>query len=171
MKIHSTLTAAALAMLLAGPAFGDDDGDRDRRDRGNERGDRHDRRDDDRRDYRSHDRDDNHWRRDDWRNDGWRHNGWNNNRNWHYLPPVRYRADFGYRSGYELAWRDWTRYGRHDNRWRRAPSTWYRADFGYRSGYEEGWRDAARYYGAGYRPRYWAQDPRDGWFFSFGFEG
>ena len=42
MKIHSTLTAAALAMLLAGPAFGDDDDDRDRdrRDRGHERDDR-----------------------------------------------------------------------------------------------------------------------------------
>jgi hypothetical protein len=156
MKIHSTLTAAALAMLLASPAFGDDDGGR--HGRGHDRDDRHDRRDDDRR-YDNH-RDD-HWRRDGWRDD----------RHWRYVPPVHYRADFGYRSGYELAWRDWTRYGRHDYRWRRAPSTWYRADFGYRSGYEEGWRDAARYYGAGYRPRYWAQDPRDGWFFSFGFEG
>jgi len=159
MKIHSTLTAAALAMFLASPAFGDDD-DRGRG-RGHDRDDRHDRRDDDRRDYRSHDRDDGQWRHDNWRDD----------RHRRHVPPVRYRADFGYRSGYELAWRDWTRYGRHDNRWRRAPSTWYRADFGYRSGYEEGWRDASRHYGAGYRPRYWAQDPRDGWFFSFGFEG
>ena len=43
----TTLTTALLAMLLAGPAFADDD---DRRGRGDDRDDRYDRRHDDRND-------------------------------------------------------------------------------------------------------------------------
>jgi hypothetical protein len=84
------------------------------------------------------------------------------------VPPVRYRADSGYRSGYELAWSDWARHGRNDRNWRRQPPSRYRAHTGYRSGYEAGWRDAARYYGSGYRARHWARDPFGSWFFGFG---
>ncbi|MGH8131269.1 MAG: hypothetical protein ACRES3_10495 [Steroidobacteraceae bacterium] len=70
-----------------------------------------------------------------------------------------------------MAWGDWHQFGRHDRYWRRRP---FRGDFGYWAGYEAGWRDAARYYdyyGSGYRPGYWAHDPRDGWFFSFHIDG
>lgn len=181
MKIKSTLTAATLALLLAGPAFADDDGHRGGRDR--DRGQRHSfQRDDDRRhdgrddDRRRHNDD---WRRDDDRrhdgrdsdrrrhDDEWRHDGRHNDRFRRHVPPSRYRADFGYRSAYELAWSDWARYGRHDRRWHRSPPTRYRFDFGYRSGYESGWRDASRYYGSGYRPRYWSRDPYGSWYFGF----
>jgi hypothetical protein len=229
-----TLTAAALAMLLAGPAFADNDKDR----RGDERYDHradsdHDKgksknknkdkgitqyrpddrgrddndwnrgrgnRDEDRRrdDDQRYDRDrrydydprynndrryDNNWRYDNdwsrfdrWRRDGWRHdrgrddNFWNRGRDWRYVPPIRYRADFGYRSGYELAWRDWDRYGRYNRHWRRRPDRFY-LDFGYQAGYEAGWRDASRYFGYGYRPRYWANDPHGGWYFGFHIDG
>jgi hypothetical protein len=225
--IKSTLTAAALALLLAGPAFADDD-DHDRRPRGDDRDHRYDHRDDDRDDkkdknksrYRRDDhgrddddwnrgrhdndwsrgRDDNDWNRgrqdndwnrgrahndndrrrdddwrlfDNWRRDGWRHDRgrddhfWNRGRDWRYVPPARYRADLGYRTGYESAWRDWERYGRHDRNWRHRPSTRYRLNVGYQSGYEAGWRDAARYFGSGYRPRHWARDSLGSWFFGF----
>jgi hypothetical protein len=170
---------------------GDDNrGDRDRdRDRARDRGGDHDR-GHDRGNDRNHDRghdwrrdDDGHrdrdWRRDDdWRrrgwvhqggrNDGWRYYRGRDNRHWRYVPPPRYTFDFGYRSGYELAWRDWLAYGRHDRYWRRPG---YGVSIGYRSGYDAGWRDAAYYYARGYRPDYWAYDPRGGWFFSFRIEG
>jgi len=171
MMIKTTLTAGMLAMLLAGPAFGDDDDDRRRR--GHDRDDRHDRRHDDRR--HDDDRDDrryDHRRNDhgryDHRRDDRRYGHWRSNRHWRHVPPVHYRVDFGYRSGYELAWRDWVQYGRNDRNWRRRP---YRADFGYWAGYEAGWRDAARYHRPGYRPGYWARDPRDGWYFGFHIDG
>jgi len=175
--LKSTLNAGLLAMLLAGPAFGDDDDDRRRR--GHDRDDRYDRHDDDRRDGYRHDnrrydhrRDDDWryrpWRNDwDWRND-WRHDPWRNDRRWRHIPPVRYRADFGYRSGYELAWRDWVQFGRHDRHWRRRS---FRGDYSYWAGYDAGWCDAAEYYGYGYRPGYWAHDPRDGWYFGFHIDG
>lgn len=132
-------------------------------------------RDDDRdRDWRDHD-----WRRDDdwrrrgwvyqgWRNDGWRYYRGHDHRHWRYVPPYRYTFDFGYRSGYELAWRDWLAYGRYDRYWRR-PGYGYGGGYGYSAGYEAGWRDAAFYYARGYRPDYWAYDPQGGWYFSFGF--
>jgi len=162
--IKSTLTAATLAMLLTGPAFADDD---DRRRGGNDRdrGERHSDRHDDRR----HDDNWHHDRRrhdDDWR-DFVRHN----DRMRRHVPPSRYRADYGYRSAYELAWTDWARYGRHDRRWHRSIPWRYRGDYGYRSGYEAGWRDASRYYGSGYRPRYWARDPVGSWYFGFHIDG
>jgi len=176
--IKSTLTAAALAMLLAGPAFADDDGRRGDRDR--DRGERHsDRRDHDRHDNdrRRHDRDDRRHDRDHGRYDRDRRGGeWHdfvrqNARYRRHLPPSRYRADFGYRSAYELAWSDWGRYGRYDRGWHRPIPRQYRGHHGYRSGYEAGWRDASRYYRSGYRPRYWARDPRGSWYFGFHITG
>ena len=171
---------------------GDHDGrDRDRRDdarrvhdwRDNDWRD-HDRdwRDNDH-DWRDHDRDwrDRDWRRDDdWRrrgwvyyggrNDGWRYYRGHDNRHWRYVPPYRYTFDFGYRSGYERAWRDWLAYGRYDRYWRRS-GYGYGVSLGYSAGYEAGWRDAAFYYARGYRPDYWTYDPQGGWFFSFRIEG
>lgn len=190
--LKTTLTAATLALLLAGPALADDD----RRGRG-DRDDRYDRRHDDRDDRydRRHDRrDDRHDRRHDRRDDRRRDGNWHDNvrryyydgrdnrdwrdyrrdfrgRDWRYVPPARYSSNYGYRYGYELAWSDWARYGRHDRGWRRSPPSRYRLDVAYRSGYEAGWRDAARYYGYGYRPRYWAHDPRSGWYFGFHITG
>lgn len=149
--IKSTLTAATLALLLAGPAFADDD-DRDR-------GDRHSyRHDDDRR----HDGWDYDHRRYD---DDWRYDGRHKDRHRRHVPPSRYQADYGYRSAYDLAWNDWARYGRHDRRWNRSIPKRYRGDQGYRAGYEAGWRDAVRYYNRGYRPYYWSRDPRGDWFY------
>ena len=187
MTIKILWTAAALAMLLAGPAWADDDQDGQG---GGRYGHRYDRRGDDidqdrRPGYGDHDwrheggrRHDDEWRHhDNWRYDGWRYdrgrddNYWRRGRDWRYAPPVRYRADYGYRCGYELAWRDWDRYGRYDRRWHRRPEPRYRFDFGYLSGYEAGWRDAEYYFGYGYRPRYWARDPYGSWFFSFGLSG
>ena len=132
-------------------------------------------------DDRNHEWRDRDWRRDDdwrrrgwayqgWRSDGWRYYRGYDNRHWRYVPPYRYTFDFGYRSGYELAWRDWLSYGRYDRYWRR-PGYGYGGSFGYRSGYEAGWRDAAYYYGRGYRPDAWAYDPQGGWYFSFRIEG
>ena len=86
---------------------------------------------------------------------------------WRHFPPSRYQLDFGYRSGYELAWRDWLNHGRNNRYWRRSSFYGYGIGYTYRSGYEAGWRDAALYYGRGYRPDYWSYDPRGGWFFSF----
>ena len=143
----------------------------------------HDGRDHDGRDHgwrdddRNHDWRDRDWRRDDdWRRRGWRYQGWRNdgwryyrgydNRHWRYVPPYRFTQDRGYRSGYELAWRDWLAYGRYNRYWRR-PGMGYGASVGYGSGYEAGWRDAALYYDRGYRPDYWAYDPQGGWYFSF----
>jgi hypothetical protein len=228
--LKQVLTAASLALLLAGPASGAEDprrgkatperepaeetrrkapaptvlpnrADRGRPDRGGDRDDDrgrghdrddgdHDGRDRDRRDdarrvhdWRDHDhggrdrdwRHDDDWRRRGWvyqggRNDGWRYYRGHDNRHWRYVPPYRYTFDFGYRSGYELAWRDWLSYGRYDRYWRR-PGYGYGAGFGYGAGYEAGWRDAAFYYARGYRPDYWAYDPQGGWFFSFRIEG
>jgi hypothetical protein len=74
------------------------------------------------------------------------------------VPPYRYSVDFGYRSGYELAWRDWQTYGRYNRNWRRPGLLRFGVGYTYRSGYEAGWRDAANYYGRGYRPDYWAFD-------------
>jgi hypothetical protein len=148
--------------------------DRDRRDDGREgRGWR-----DDDRNHEWRDRDgrrDDDWRRRGWAYQGWRNDGWRyyrgrDNRHWRYVPPYRYTLDFGYRSGYELAWRDWLAYGRYDHGWRR-PGYGYGVSFGYRSGYDAGWRDAAFYYARGYRPDYWSYDPRGGWFFGFRIEG
>lgn len=185
--IKPTLTAATLALLLAGPAFADDDGRGGGRDR--DRGQKHSlQRDDDRRQddrWRFDDRGQRNgdWRRDnDRRHDGrdydrrrndndWRHDGRRNDRYRRHVPPSRYRADHGYRSAYELAWNDWMRYGRHDRRWSRSVPTRYRFDFGYRSGYETGWRDASHYYDSGYRPRYWSRDPYGSWYFGFHIEG
>lgn len=193
--IRYTLAAAALATLLTssaiaddGPKRGDDDRNRsdfqtyrknDRRDdnRGND-----DRRDDRRRDDDSQRHDgwrpyDNVRQYENWRRDGWRYdrgrddNYWRRGRDWRYAPPVRYRADYGYRYGYELAWRDWDRYGRNDRRWHRRPESRYRFDYGYLSGYDAGWRDAGQYFGYGYRPRYWSRDPYGSWFFSFSLSG
>jgi hypothetical protein len=236
--LRQILTAASLALLLAGPATADTDprrgkavaerepaqasrqrstahavlaahgedrdGDRDRgrdrergHDRGPDRGHDGDRNRDDYRgrghggddgrgrdrdhDWRGHDGRDNDWRRDDdWRRGGWNHDGgrddgWryyrgSDSRHWRYVPPVRYSFDFGYRSGYELAWRDWLAYGRYDRYWRRT-GYGFGAGYGYGPGYEAGWRDAAFYYGRGYRPDYWTYDPQGGWFFSFRIEG
>jgi hypothetical protein len=168
--IKSTLTAATLAMLLAGPAFADDDDDRRRR---GDRDDRYDHRYDDRRHDRDYDRRHDNRRADKRRHDNRRadkrrhdNRDWGRDRGRRHVPPARYRADFGYRSAYEQAWSDWLRYGRHDRNWRRYPSR-YRIDLGYRSGYDSGWRDAARYYGHGYRPGRWLHDPRGGWYFGF----
>lgn len=200
---RKTVTAAALALLVAAPAYAGDD-DREHRgskydlfrqvDRDHDRDDdrdhrRGDRRHDDR--HRGHDRRDD--RRDDWRNshDNGRHYGWYKPkhrsdwrrdypryryypdyryRSWRHSPPTRYSVSFGYRSGYELAWLDWDRYGRHDRYWRRHS---YRGDYGYREGYEDGWRDASRYYDYdyGYRSGYWSRDPRGSWFFGFRIDG
>ena len=157
------------------------DGDHDRGDR-----DRHDR--DDRNDWRGHDHDDDwprddHWRRrdEDWRRRGWQYqgghdDGWryyrgHDHRHWRYVPPYRYGLDFGYRSGYELAWRDWLNYGRHDRYWRRTAFYGYGSGYAYRSGYDAGWRDAAIYYNRGYRPSYWSYDPDGGWYFGFAISG
>lgn len=181
----TTLTAATLAMLLAGPAFADDD---DRRGRGDDRDDRYDRRHDDRDDDRNHRRNDRrHDRRDHRRDDrnwhdnlrryyydgrdgrDWRdYRRWNNGRDWRYVPPARFSISLGYRLGYEQAWNDWHRYGRHDRRWKRHS---FRHDHGFRAGYEAGWRDAARNYSYGYRPRSWARDPRGTWYFGFHING
>jgi hypothetical protein len=138
------------------------DNDHDWRDRDHDWRDRDWRRDDD-------------WRRRGWvyqggRNDGWRYYRGHDNRHWRYVPPYRYTFDFGYRSGYERAWRDWLAYGRYDRYWRRS-GYGYGVSFGYSAGYEAGWRDAAFYYARGYRPDYWAYDPQGGWFFSFRIEG
>lgn len=195
----TTLTVATLALLLAGPAFADDD----RRGRGDDRGDRYDHRDDDRdhrydrrdrdRDHRydrrDHDRDHRYDRRHDRRydrRDGWRDDRyWTDNvrsyyrgryydrdrrdyRHWRHVPPARYGLSFGYRSGYELAWDDWRRHGRHDRGWRRHS---FRGDYAFRAGYEAGWRDAARYFSRGYRPRYWERDPYGSWYFGFEITG
>ena len=194
---RKSLMTASLALLLAGPAIADDDkqrgtyvperrGSDDNRHGDRDRGRGHDRRDDDRDDWRGHDRHDNDrndwhgndWRRDDWRrhdggwrNDGWRHHRGHDNRHWRHFPPSHYQLDFGYRSGYELAWRDWLSHGRYNRYWRRNSFYGYGVGYTYRSGYEAGWRDAALYYGRGYRPDYWAYDPNDGWFFSFRVEG
>ena len=227
------LTAASLALLLAGPASADNDRPRgkviaqpqslqakahDQRrdfernrgrghDRGHGHGNGHDRDDDhgdwhdydrDRDDWRRHDRDHDRddWRRydhdhdwrdhdrrrdDDWRRRGWQYQGWHNDgwryyrghdhRHWRYVPPLRYSLDFGYRSGYELAWRDWLNYGRHDRYWRRTAFYGYGSGYAYRSGYDAGWRDAAMYYSRGYRPNYWAYDPSGGWYFGFSISG
>ena len=155
--IKSTWTAATLALLLAGPAFADDD-DRDRGDRHSYRHDddrRHDGQDYDRRRY------DDDWRYDDRYKYKYKH------RDRRHVPPSRYRADYGYRSAYELAWSDWARYGRHDRRWNRSIPKRYRGDQGYRAGYEAGWRDATRNYNSGYRPSNWSRDPRGDWFYGF----
>lgn len=159
-----------------------DDHDREH-DRGHDRGDvRHDRdwRDDDRR--HGHDRDRNDWRRDDdWRRQGWHYHGGGNdgwryyrgydNRHWRCVPPYRYSLDFGYRSGYELAWRDWMYYGRYDRYWRRGAYYGYGVGLSYHAGYDAGWRDAMYYFGLGYRPDYWSYDPHGGWYFSFRIQG
>ncbi len=108
-------------------------------------------------------------RYDDIRHDKHRHKHRGHDRYHRHVPPSRYRADYGYRSGYDLAWRDWARYGRHDRRWRRA--YWNGNSHGYRSGYEAGWRDASYYFGYGYRPRYWARDPHGSWYFGFHIDG
>jgi hypothetical protein len=175
---------------------GDDRGrghDRDRdRDRDHDRDDwrGHDRdRDHDRDDWRGHDRDDirrdwrdydrrrdHDWRRRGWHDQGWRSDGWryyrgHDHRHWRYVPPSRYRLDFGYRSGYELAWRDWLRYGYHDRYWRRTSFYSHGSGYSYRAGYDAGWRDAALYYNRGYRPRYWSYDPQGGWYFGFSISG
>jgi hypothetical protein len=159
-----------------------DDGDHDGRDRDHRDDARrvHDWRDNDWRDneHNGRDRDwrrDDDWRRRGWfyqggRNDGWRYYRGHDNRHWRYVPPYRYTFDFGYRSGYELAWRDWLAYGRYDRYWRR-PGYGYGMSYGYGAGYEAGWRDAAFYYARGYRPDYWTYDPQGGWFFSFRIEG
>jgi hypothetical protein len=171
----------------------DRDHDRDRdRDRDWDRD--HDR---DRDDWRGHDRDhdrDAYWRNwrdydrrrdDDWRRRGWhyhggRDDGWryyrgHDHRHWRYVPPYRYSLDFGYRSGYELAWRDWLNHGRYDRYWRRTAFYGYGYGYGsgysYRAGYDAGWRDAAIYYSRGYRPNYWSHDPYGGWYFSFSISG
>src|SRR5688572_5786788 len=171
----------------------DDDRDRDR-DRGRDhgRGDDHDRghgRADDRNDWRDHDRDDiyrnwrdhdrrrdDDWRRRGWhydggRNDGWRYYRGHDHRHWRYVPPYRYGVDFGYRSGYELAWRDWLNHGRYDRYWRRSAFYGYGSGYTYRAGYEAGWRDAALYYSRGYRPNYWSYDSSGGWYFGFSISG
>jgi len=140
----------------------------------------HDWRDDDRR--HGHDWDRNDWRRDDdWRRRGWHYHGWRNdgwryyrgydNRHWRYVPPYRYSLDFGYRSGYELAWRDWQRYGYHDRYWRRSAFYGYGVGNAYRAGYDAGWRDASYHHGRGYRPDYWSYDPQGGWYFGFRIDG
>ena len=188
------LIAASLALLMAGTAHAAEDSRRDKSDA--ERETSHltrkkappptplpARKEADRPDRRSHggadrDRD---WRRDDdwrrrgwvyqgWRNDGWRYYRGHDHRHWRYVPPYRYTFDFGYRSGYELAWRDWLAYGRYDHYWRR-PGYGYGGGYGYSAGYEAGWRDAAFYYARGYRPDYWAYDPQGGWYFSFRITG
>ena len=87
------------------------------------------------------------------------------------MPPHRYSIDFGYRSGYELAWRDWLNHGRHDRYWRRNAFYGYGSGHAYRTGYEAGWRDAAIYYSRGYRPNYWSYDSHGGWFFGFSISG
>jgi hypothetical protein len=153
MMIKSMLLAATMASLLAGSALGDS---------------KFKRGDDDR--YRGLNQD---YRHDDDRryDENWRYGDRHDDRYRRHVPPARYRADYGYRSAYELAWRDWIRYGRHDRHWNRPIPRRYRGDYGYRSGYEIGWRDAARYYGSGYRPRHWARDPRGSWFFGFQIDG
>ncbi|HXV40138.1 MAG TPA: hypothetical protein VD701_04145 [Steroidobacteraceae bacterium] len=140
----TTLTAAMLAMLLAGPAFADDDDDR--RGRGGDRDDRYDRRHDDRDDDRSDRRDDRrddrrHDRRDDRRDDR-RFDGRNDRRNdgyWHddvrrYFRDGRDRRD----------WRDHRRDYRGRD-WRYLPPVRWSASFGYRAGYEAAWDDWGRY--------------------------
>jgi hypothetical protein len=186
------LTVASLALCLAGPAAADDERQRGKVMRASpstlakaserRRDDRHDRddgrdHDRDRNDWRDQDhRRDDDWRRRGWhhdssRNDGWRYYRGHDNRHWRYVPPYRYSLDFGYRSGYELAWRDWLSHGRHDRYWRRNSFYGYGSGHTYRAGYEAGWRDAAIYYTRGYRPDYWSYDPHGGWFFGFSISG
>jgi hypothetical protein len=93
----STMVAVTLAALLAGPALADDRSRRDGYDR--VRGQHYSYRHDDRR-Y-DHRRDDRYWR---------------------HVPPVHYRSNHGYRSGYESGWRDAAGYCRFDYR----PGRWYR---------------------------------------------
>jgi hypothetical protein len=190
--LKQNLVAATLAFLLAGTALAADTGKRmtlvpnrsspaenhgDDRNRGNDR-DRSHRHDRDRDRDRGDDWNRNDWRRDDdwrrrgWHDDGWRSDGWRyyrgyDYRHWRYVPPYRFGVDFGYRSGYELAWRDWLGRGRHDRYWRRSASYGYGAGHSYRAGYDAGWRDAAYYYDRGYRPDYWTYDPHGGWYFGF----
>jgi hypothetical protein len=173
---RKSLMAASLALLLAGPATADDDKQRgtyapERRGWDDNRHGDHDR--DRGRGHDRHANDRDGWRRHDggWRNDGWRHHRWHDNRHWRHFPPSHYQLDFGYRSGYELAWRDWLNRGRYNRYWRRNSFYGYGVGHTYRTGYEAGWRDAALYYGRGYRPDYWAYDPRDGWFFGFHVQG
>ena len=134
-------------------------------------------RNDDRNDWRDHDRRrDDDWRRRGWQSEGWRNDGWrhyrgHDHRHWRYVPPHRYSLDFGYRSGYELAWRDWLSHGRYNRHWRRDAFYGYGSGYTYRTGYEAGWRDAAFYYGRGYRPDYWSHDPAGGWYFGFSISG
>ncbi len=137
--IKSLMTAAMLAVLLTGPAMADDDDWRDV------------------------------VQRYDGRDDYGRHydHGRKHRRGWH-TPPARYRADYGYRSAYELAWRDWARHGRHHRN--RQHASWRGYSRGYRSGYDDGWRDAARYYGRGYRPRDWRRDAGGSWYFDLLFD-
>ena len=119
---------------------------------------------------------DDDWRRRGWhydggRNDGWRYYRGHDHRHWRYVPPYRYGVDFGYRSGYELAWRDWLNHGRYDRYWRRSSFYGYGSGYTYRAGYEAGWRDAALYYSRGYRPNYWSYDSSGGWYFGFSIPG
>ena len=165
------LIAASLSLLMTGPAATADGRHDDRSDgRGHGRSDIE-------RDWRDHDRRrDEDWRRRGWdyhgsRNDGWRYYRGHDHRHWRYVPPHRYSADFGYRSGYELAWRDWLNHGRHDRSWRRNAFYDHGVGYTYRSGYDAGWRDAALYYGRGYRPNYWSYDPYGGWYFGFRIAG
>ena len=188
------LTAVSLAVCLAGPAAAANDRQRGKvfperqpiaakapekradvdRDRGR---DRDDDRDDIYRNWRDHDRRrDDDWRRRGWhydggRNDGWRYYRGHDHRHWRYVPPYRYGVDFGYRSGYELAWRDWLNHGRYDRYWRRSSFYGYGSGYTYRAGYEAGWRDAALYYSRGYRPNYWSYDSSGGWYFGFSIPG
>jgi len=113
MMIKSTLVAATLATLLAGPALADDKakhGDEDRF-RGQAQTYRHDD------NWRGND-----GRYDDRRYDDWRYPDRQYDRRWRHIPPVYYRSSSGYRVGYESGWRDAAQNCHFDYR----PGRWYR---------------------------------------------
>ena len=103
MMIKSTLVAATLATLLAGPALADDPskhGDDDRF-RGQAQTYRHD---------------------DDRQYDDRRYPDRQYDHRWRHVPPAHYRSSNGYRAGYESGWRDAGQNCRFDYR----PGRWYR---------------------------------------------
>jgi len=108
MMIKSTLVAATLATLLAGPALADDRA---------KHGD----------DYRFRGQVQTYRHGDDWRGDDRHYDGWHDpdgqfGHRWRHIPPPHYRSSSGYRVGYESGWRDAAQNCHFDYR----PGRWYR---------------------------------------------
>ncbi len=108
MMIKSTLVAATLATLLAGPALAGDKAKHGNQDRfrGQVQTYRHD----------------GDWREDDRHYDGRQYPYGQFSHRWRHIPPAYYRSSSGYRVGYESGWRDAARNCRFDYR----PGRWYR---------------------------------------------